>query len=78
MTSIKYIGTDVHMESIAICVRNSVGKIVVEWVIEASTILQFLDGLPGDLRVVFEERPWATWWYDLLKPRVTEVLVCNT
>jgi hypothetical protein len=80
MTSIKYIGMDVHMESISICVRNSVGKIVMECVIEtkASTILQFLDGLRGDLRVVFEEGTWATWLYDLLKPHVTEVLVCNT
>jgi len=45
-------------------VRNSVGKIVMECVIEtkASTILQFIDGL----------------MYDLLKPHVTEVLVCNT
>ena len=80
MTSIKYIGMDVHMESISICVRNSVGKIVMECVIEtkASTLLQFLDGLRGDLRVVFEEGTWATWLYDLMKPHVTEVLVCNT
>ncbi len=80
MTSTKYIGMDVHMESISICVRNSVGKIVIESVIEtkASTILQFLDGLRGDLRVVFEEETWATWLYDLMKPHATEVLVCNT
>jgi transposase len=80
MNSIKYIGMDVHSESISIAVRNSVGKIVMEWVIEtkASTILQFLDGLRGDLRVVFEEGTWATWLYDLVKPHVTEVLVCNT
>jgi transposase len=80
MTSIKYIGMDVHMESISVCVRNSVSKIVMECVIEtkASTILQFLDGLRGDLRVVFEEGTWATWLYDLLKPHVTEVLVSNT
>jgi len=80
MTSIEYIGMDVHMESISICVRNSVGKIVMECVIEtkASTLLQFLDGLRGDLRVVFEEGTWATWLYDLMKPHTTEVLVCNT
>jgi transposase len=65
------------------CAKNSghyLGKIVMECVIEtkASTILQFLDGLRGDLRVVFEEGTWATWLYDLLKPHVMEVLVCNT
>ena len=59
MTSTKYIGTDVHTESISIAVRNSIGKIVMECVTEtkASTILQFINGLCGDLRVTFEEGP---------------------
>ena len=79
MTSVKYIGLDVHKESISICVRNSVGKVVMESVIEtkASTILQFIDGLRGDLRVTFEEGTWAAWLYDLLKPHVSGVVVCN-
>jgi hypothetical protein len=73
MTSTKYIGMDVHKESISIAVMNSAGKIVMECVIEtkASTILQFIDGLHGDLRVTFEEGTWAAWLYDLLKPHVT-------
>ena len=80
MSSTKYIGMDVHTESISIAVRNSVGKLVMECVIEtkASTIVQFIDGLRGDLRVTFEEGTWAAWLYDLVKPHVTEVLVCNT
>jgi hypothetical protein len=59
MTSVKYIGMDVHTERISIAVRNSIGKIVMECVIEtkASTLAQFLDGLRGDLRVTFEEGP---------------------
>jgi hypothetical protein len=50
-----------------------------ECVIEtkASTILQFVDGLRGDLQVTFEEGTWAAWLYDLLKPRVTHVVVCD-
>ena len=45
MTSTKYIGLDVHKESISIAVMNSIGKFVMESVIEtkASTILQFID-----------------------------------
>ena len=64
---------DVHKESISIAVRNSVGKVTMECVIEskASTILQFVDGLRGDLRITFEEGTWAAWLYDLLKPHVT-------
>ena len=79
MDSKKYIGMDVHTESISVAVMNAAGKIVMECVIEtkASMILQFIDGLRGDLRVTFEEGTWAAWLYDLLKPHVTEVLVCN-
>src|SRR3981081_3909430 len=79
MTSTKYIGMDVHKESISIAVRNDAGKIVMECVIEtkANTILQFIDGLRGDVHVTFEEGTWAAWLYDLLKPHVSEVVVCN-
>lgn len=31
----------------------------------------------GSLFVTFEEGTLAAWLYDLLKPHVTEVLVCN-
>ena len=55
----KYIGMDVHKESISIAVRNGAGKIVMECVIEtkASVILQFIDGLRGDLQVTLKKEP---------------------
>jgi hypothetical protein len=82
MTSTKYIGLDVYKESISIAVMNSVGKVVMECAIEtkASTILQFIDGLRGDVqdvRVMLEDGTWAAWLYGLRKPHVTEVVVCN-
>src|SRR5258707_14202983 len=79
MTSTKYIGMDVHTESISMAVRNSVGKVVMESVIEtkASMILQFIEGLRGDLHVTFEEGTAAAWLYDLLKPHVARLVVCN-
>src|ERR1700730_12706142 len=75
----KYIGIDVHKESISIAVRNEAGKIVMECVIEtkASVIVQFIDGLRGDLQVTFEEGTWTPWLYDLLKPHVTRLVVCD-
>jgi hypothetical protein len=47
-----------------------------ECVIEtkASMILQFIDGLRGDLQVTFEEGTSAAWLYDLLKPHVTKLV----
>jgi transposase len=76
---IKYIGMDVHKEAIAIAVVNSAGKVMMESVIEtkATTIVQFVQGLRGELHVTFEEGTWATWLYDLLKPRVHCLVVCN-
>jgi len=46
MDSVKYIGMDVHKETISIAVRNFSGKLVMECIIEtkASTILQFSKG----------------------------------
>jgi transposase len=79
MDSTKYIGMDVHKETISIAVLNSSGKLVMETIIEtkASTLLQFVQGLRGSLHVTFEEGTWAAWLYDLLKPHVTKVVVCN-
>jgi transposase len=79
MDSVKYIGMDVHKEAIAIAVLKSSGKLVMECVIEtkAITILDFLKGLRGSLHVTFEEGTWAAWLYDLIKPHVTELVVCN-
>src|ERR1700747_2880143 len=75
----KYIGMDVHKETVSIAVMNSTGKLVMESIIETktATILQFIQGLRGDLHVTFEEGTWAAWLYDLLKPHVTKVVVCN-
>src|ERR1035441_882789 len=55
------------------------GRLVMESIIEtkASTILQFIHGVRGDLHVTFEEGTWAAWLYDLLKPHVTELVVCD-
>lgn len=79
MNSTKYIGMDVHKETISIAVMNSGGKLVMESVLEtkAATIVQFIQGLHGDLHVTLEEGTWAAWLYDLLKPYVTKVVVCN-
>ena len=79
MDSVKYIGMDVHKEAISIAVLNSSGKLVMECTIEtkAITILDFLKGLRGSLHVTLEEGTWAAWFYDLIKPHVTELVVCN-
>ena len=79
MESTKYIGMDVHKEATTIAVLDASGKLVMESIVEtkAATMVQLVQGLRGDLHVTFEEGTWAAWLYDLLKPYVTKVVVCD-
>ena len=79
MSGEKYIGLDVHQATISVAVVDSQGKLIMESILEtkASTILDFLAGLRGTLSVAFEEGTWAAWLYDLLKPHVAHLIVCN-
>jgi transposase len=79
MNEAKYIGLDVHQATISAAVLDCAGKLVMEAILEtkAETILQFIQGLRGSLHVTFEEGTCAAWLHDLLKPHVTEVLVCD-
>ena len=79
MNNEKYIGLDVHQATIVVAVLDSTGKLVMESILEteAATLLQFFAGLRGTLAVTFEEGTWAAWLYDLLKPHVDRLVVCN-
>jgi len=79
MDSVKYIGMGVHKEATTVAVMNASGKLVMESILEtrAATIVQFLQGLRGEWHLTFEEGTWAAWLYDLVKPYVTKVVVCN-
>lgn len=79
MNGEKYIGLDVHQATISVAVMDSKGKVVMESILEtkAATILEFFAGLRGTLAVTFEEGTWAAWLYDLLKPHVAKLVVCN-
>ena len=79
MNQAKYIGMDVHQATISVAVMDSAGKLILESILEtkAATILQFIRGLRGSLLVTFEEGTSAAWLYDLLKPYVANVLVCD-
>jgi len=79
MNSIKYIGMDVHAATISVAVLDAAGKVIMESIIEtkSTTILQFIRGFRGDIHLTFEEGTWAAWLFDLLKPCVTKIVVCN-
>jgi transposase len=74
-----YVGMDVHLASIVIVVLNGAGKVVMESIIEtgAETVRSFLKQLRGKVYVTFEEGTQANRLYEVVRPLVTEVVVCD-
>ena len=79
MSNDKYVGLDVHQASVVCAVHNHEGKCVARSIIEtkAETVRDFLRGLSGTIHVSFEEGTQAQWLYDLIRPLVSELIVCN-
>jgi transposase len=79
MNKVKYIGMDVHKAMTVIAVQDKGGKVLAEAIIEtkASTILDFIKSQRGTLHVTFEEGTQAAWLYDLIRPHVLDVVVCD-
>lgn len=74
-----YVGMDVHRASIVMVVLNGAGKVVEAITLEmsATAIRSYLRRLQGKVYVTFEEGTQAQWLYDLVRPLVSEVLVCD-
>ena len=77
--SVKYIGLDVHQATSVAAVLDAHGKVVMECILEtkASTLLDFVRGLRGELHVTLEEGSWAAWLHDVLQPHVQRLIVCD-
>src|SRR6202171_2991942 len=58
---------------------DSRSKLIMKCILETktATILEFIQGLHGSLSVTFEEVTSAAWLHHLLKPHVTNLVVCD-
>jgi transposase len=74
-----YVGMDVHQASIVIVVLNGAGRVVMQSIVEtgAARVRDFIKQLQGKVYVTFEEGTQASWLYEVLRPMVTEVVVCD-
>ena len=74
-----YVGMDVHGASIVIVVLNGAGKVVEQVIVQTSAerVRGYLKQLRGKVYVTFEEGTQAQWLYDVVRPLVTEVVVCD-
>jgi transposase len=75
----KYVGMDVHQSSLVIEVMDERGVCQMQTIIPARTdaVREFFGSLRGEVHVVFEEGTMADWLYELIRPLVAEVVVCN-
>jgi len=79
MNSVRYVGLDVHRDTISAAVLDEAGRLVMQSVLatRAAAILDFVRGVRGTLEVTLEEGTHSAWLYDLLGRRVARVVVCN-
>jgi transposase len=79
MNSVKYVGMDVHKAITVIVVLNAAGHVESRMQVKtkAENFRDFFRGLSGKVKVVFEEGTHSAWLYQLLKPLVAEVTVCD-
>jgi len=73
----RYLGADVHAASTTFCVLDGSGKRIRRDVIETNgkALIGYLGQLAGDLHLCIEEGEWSQWLYEILAPRVTELVV---
>lgn len=76
---IYYVGMDVHKATVVIAVLDVKGKVVWQSIVETSTqaVRDFCKSLRGENHVTFEEGNHASWLYDVVKPLVKHLVVCN-
>src|SRR5271157_3667871 len=79
MNSVRYIGMDVHRDTVLVAVLDESGRLMMQSVLatRAAAILDFIHGVRGTLQVTFEEGTHSAWLYDLLVRRVAKLVVCN-
>ncbi len=79
MSDIKYVAFDVHQATISAAVLNLDGKLLTQAVMQTDTtaIRDFLRGLSGQVHLTFEEGTQSQWLYDLTRPLVSDLIVCN-
>src|SRR5437660_8685599 len=79
MNSVRYIGMDVHRDTISVAVLDESGRLTMQSVLatRAGTVLDFIHGVRGTLHVTFEEGTHSAWLYDVLVGRVAKLVVCN-
>jgi len=78
-TAIQYVGIDVHQSTLVCVVNDESGRTMLESKVatQSEPIRALLRGLGGRVKVAFEEGTQAQWLYEVTRPLVDEVIVCD-
>lgn len=79
MSSIYYIGLDIHKKVIAYCIKRIDGELVRQGTVaaERKALLKWLNELPGPWYGAMEATLFTGWVYDFLKPHAVELKVAH-
>ncbi len=76
---IKYIGLDAHSSTCTFSVMDGRGREIDNTTIESNGrfLVKYLRGVEGVKKLTFEECELSNWLYEILRPEVDELIVCN-
>ncbi|KKO20343.1 MAG: transposase [Candidatus Brocadia sp.] len=76
---IKYIGLDAHSSTCTFNVTDERGREVDNTTIESNgrLLVKYVRGVEGVKKLTFEECELSNWLYEILRPEVDELIVCN-
>lgn len=79
MINDKYVAMDVDSANIAVGVFDHKGTCLIKGDVrpERKSIKDFISGLSGRVHVTFEEGTQAAWLYEVIRPLVSELIVCD-
>jgi transposase len=72
-------GLDVHQATTVAVVLDAEGKVILETMVatQAASIVRLMGSLNGPMHVTLEETTQAAWLYEVIRPQVQEVVVCD-
>ena len=75
----KYMGLDVHQAMTVAVVLDAEGRVILETMVptEAAAIIRLIQSLSSPLHVTLEETTQAAWLWKVIRPFVSEVVVCD-
>jgi len=76
---LKYIGLDAHSSTCTFNVTDERGTEIDNTTMESNgrLLVKYLKGIEGSGKLTFEECELSTWLYEILKPEVDELIICN-